>query len=177
MKLIIQIPCYNEADTLPETLRSLPKIIPGIDTIETLVVDDGSTDGTYQVAEAEGVNHIYRLPHNIKLAGAFVVGLEQSLAHGADIIVNTDADNQYQGEHVERLLKPILEGHADIVVGDRGVARHPSFSPLKRILSRIGSRIIEHASGLRTPDAASGFRAFTREAALRTIVLSEYSYT
>lgn len=177
MKLIIQIPCYNEAETLPETLRSLPKNIPGIDSIETLVVDDGSTDGTYQVAEAEGVDHIFRMPHNVKLAGAFVVGLENCLANGADIIVNTDADNQYRGEHVERLLKPILEGRADIVVGDRGVATHPSFSPVKRILSRLGSRIIEYASGLRTPDAASGFRAFTREAALRTIVLSEFSYT
>jgi len=177
MKLIIQIPCYNEADTLPETLRSLPKIIPGIDTIETLVVDDGSTDGTYQVAETEGVDHIFRLPRNIKLAGAFVVGLENCLVNGADIIVNTDADNQYKGEHIERLLKPILEGRADIVVGDRGVARQPSFSPFKRILSRLGSRIIEFASGLRTPDAASGFRALSREAALRTIVLSEYSYT
>lgn len=177
MKLIIQIPCFNEADTLPETLRSLPKNIPGIDSIETLVVDDGSTDGTYQVAEAAGVNHIVRLPHNIKLAGAFVVGLENSLANGADIIVNTDADNQYRGEHVARLLAPILEGRADMVVGDRGVAKHPTFSPIKRFLSRVGSRIIEYASGIRTPDAASGFRALSREAALRTIVLSEYSYT
>jgi glycosyltransferase involved in cell wall biosynthesis len=177
MKLIIQIPCYNEEATLRETLRALPKSIPGIDQIEILIVDDGSTDNTAQVAEEWGVDHIIRLPMNTKLAGAFIAGLDACLQHGADIIVNTDADNQYRGEDIPRLIEPILEGRADLVVGDRGVASLEAFSPIKRILSRLGSRVIQIASGIRIPDATSGFRAITREVALRTIVMSDYSYT
>jgi glycosyltransferase involved in cell wall biosynthesis len=177
MKIIIQIPSYNEAETLPATLQSLPKTIPGVDQIETLVVDDGSADETAQVAEAFGVDYILRLPRHVGLAGAFVSGLEACLARGADIIVNTDADNQYRGEDLPRLLEPLLAGRADIVVGDRDVGSVPGFSPMKRFLQRLGNRVIQWATGTHTPDATSGFRAITREAALRTIVLSEYSYT
>ena len=177
MKLIVQIPCFNEADTLPETLNAIPRQVAGIDNIEILVIDDGSTDKTAQVARALGVEHILQLPQNIGLAGAFVAGIEASLSKGADVIVNTDADNQYRGEDIPRLLEPILDHRADIVIGDRGVATLKSFSFIKRLLQRIGSRVIQAASGIKTPDATSGFRAFTREVALKTIVLSEYSYT
>jgi glycosyltransferase involved in cell wall biosynthesis len=177
MKLLIQIPCYNEAATLPTTLDDLPKNIPGIEELEILVIDDGSTDETAKVAKDWGVDHILRLPVNTKLAGAFMAGIEECLRQGADIIVNTDADNQYQGAGIPDLIKPILEQRADIVVGDRGVGSLKTFSPVKRWLSRLGSKVIQFASGVRTPDATSGFRAITREAALRTIVLSEYSYT
>lgn len=177
MKVIIQIPCYNEANTLPATLQSLPKTIPGIERIETLVVDDGSSDATAQVAQACGVDHLIALPRHVGLAGAFASGLEACLARGADIIVNTDADNQYRGEDLPRLLEPILAGRADIVVGDRDVGSLPTFSPMKRFLHRLGNRVLQWATGTYTPDATSGFRAITREAALRTVVLSEYSYT
>ncbi len=177
MRVIIQIPCYNEAETLPATLQSLPKTVPGVDQIEVLVVNDGSTDATAKVAEACGVDHIIQLPRHVGLAGAFVSGLEACLARGADIIVNTDADNQYRGEDLPRLLEPILSGRADIVVGDRNVASVPAFSPMKRLLQRFGNRVLQWATGTHTPDATSGFRAISREAALRTIVLSEYSYT
>ena len=177
MKLIVQIPAFNEARTLQATIQDIPTEIPGIDTIELLVIDDGSTDKTIQVAKASGVHHIVRLPQHVGLAGAFIAGLEASLTNGADIIVNTDADNQYQGKDIPRLLDPILKGRAEIVVGDRGVATLQSFSRSKRLLQRFGSKVIQVASGLNTPDATSGFRAISREAALRTIVLSEYSYT
>ena len=177
MKLIVQIPCYNEEATLPQTLADLPRALPGIDTIETLVVDDGSTDRTAQVAQEYGVQHVVRLKQNCGLATAFAAGLEASLAAGADIIVNTDADNQYRGEDIGRLVEPILEGRADIVVGDRGVAALEQFSPSKRLLQRLGSWIVERAAGIPIPDATSGFRAFTREAALRLTVLSDYTYT
>jgi glycosyltransferase involved in cell wall biosynthesis len=177
MKLIIQIPSYNEEDTLPETLEGLPQSIPGIDQIEILVIDDGSTDATVKKAENFGVDHILKNPKNIGLAGAFKIGLENSLSHGADIIVNTDADNQYRGEDIQRLIEPILEGKADIVIGDRRIASQSSLPRTKRTLQRFGSWVIQKASGVRTPDATSGFRAFTREAALRTIVLSNFSYT
>jgi glycosyltransferase involved in cell wall biosynthesis len=177
MKLIIQIPCYNEEETLPETILGIPEAISGIDQIEVLVIDDGSTDDTARKAEECGVDHIVRLPKNIGLARAFVIGLEISLVNGADIIVNTDADNQYRGENIQDLIQPILEGKADIVIGDRGIASLSSFPWIKRILQRFGSWVIQKASGLRTPDAASGFRAYTRQAALRTIVLGNYSYT
>ena len=170
MKLIVQIPCFNEADTLPETLNAIPRLIAGIDDIESLVIDDGSTDKTAQVARAAGVEHILRLPQNIGLAGAFVAGIEASLSKGADVIVNTDADNQYRGADIPRLLEPILDHRADIVIGDRGVATLKSFSLAKRLLQRIGSQVIQAASGIKTPDATSGFRAFTREVALKTIV-------
>lgn len=177
MKLIIQIPCYNEEATLPQTLGDLPRELHGIDTIEVLVIDDGSTDGTAQVARELGVQHIVRLKQNCGLATAFATGLEAAVAAGADIIVNTDADNQYRAEDIGRLVEPILEGRADIVVGDRGVAALEQFSPSKRVLQRLGSWIVERAAGIPIPDATSGFRAFTREAALRLTVLSDYTYT
>src|SRR3990172_1785550 len=142
-----------------------------------MIVDDGSTDNTAQAAQSIGVHHILRLPHHVGLAGGFKAGLEACLDLGADIIVNTDADNQYNAEDIQLLLEPIQAGRADIVIGDRGVASLDTFSPLKRYLQRLGSWVIERASGVRTPDATSGFRAITRAAALRTIVLSEYSYT
>ena len=177
MKLIIQIPCFNEAKTLAQTVAALPRQLPGIDVIETLVIDDGSRDATVQVAEELGINTIVRLPHNMGLAHAFAAGLEACIKHGADIIVNTDADNQYYGADIAKLVAPIVEGRAEIVVGDRGVANHPLFSPLKRALQRLGSWVISQAAGVTVPDATSGFRAFTREAALHTLVLSNYSYT
>lgn len=177
IKLIVQIPCYNEEETLPRTLEDLPQALPGVNQIEILVIDDGSLDRTVEVARRLGVEHIVRLPRNQGLARAYLAGLEQSLRLGADIIVNTDADNQYRGADIETLVAPILSGEAEVVVGDRGVATLSHFSPLKRWLQRIGSRIVQQAAGVRIPDATSGFRALTREAALRTLVLSEYSYT
>lgn len=177
MKLVIQIPCYNEAETLPKTVSTLPRQIAGIDEIETLIVDDGSSDETVEAAHAAGVNHIVRLTRHRGLAAAFKAGLDASLHVGADIVVNTDADNQYRGEDIECLLQPILTHKADMVIGDRGVATLENFSPLKRSLQMLGSRVIARASGMEIPDATSGFRALTREAALRTMVLSDYSYT
>jgi glycosyltransferase involved in cell wall biosynthesis len=177
MKLIIQIPCYNEAETLPETVTALPRQIPGIDEVEILVIDDGSSDGTIQVAQELGVEHIVHMPQNRGLAYAFAVGLEACLARGADIVINTDADNQYNAGDIPRLVEPILAGRADLVVGDRGVAQVPGFSPVKRRLQRWGSWVVGRAAGLKIPDATSGFRALTREAALHTLVLNEYSYT
>ena len=177
MTLIIQIPCFNEEETLPQTLEDLPSTLPGVDTVEILVIDDGSTDQTAEVARRCGVNHIVRLRQNQGLARAYLAGLEQALRLGADIIVNTDADNQYRGEDIERLVAPIVAGRAEIVVGDRGVATLSHFSPVKRWLQRLGSWTVQTAAGTRIPDATSGFRALTREAALRTLVLSEYSYT
>jgi glycosyltransferase involved in cell wall biosynthesis len=177
VKLIIQIPCYNEAETLPNTVAALPRHLEGIDIIEYLVIDDGSTDRTADIAAALGVHHLVRFTAHVGLAAGFAAGLEASLRNGADIIVNTDADNQYQAEDIQRLIEPILKKRADLVVGDRGVASVANFSPLKRQLQRIGSWVIGRASGVATPDATSGFRALSREAALRTLVLSEYSYT
>ena len=176
MKLIIQIPCYNEADILPVTLRDLPRTLPGIDEIEYLVIDNGSTDGTSEIARQAGVQHVIYLP--VKgLAGAFITGIEACLERGADIIVNTDADNQYNGKDIQNLVEPILAGRAQLVVGDRGVATQKNFSPFKRLLQRLGSRAIALTSGIDTPDATSGFRAISRDAALRTLVFSNYSYT
>lgn len=177
MKLIIQIPAYNEESTLPQTLRDLPRSLPGVDAVEVLVVDDGSTDRTAQVARELGVHHVVRLQQHQGLAAAFTTGLETALQRGADIIVNTDADNQYAGEDIARLVQPILEGKADIVVGDRGVATLEHFSPVKRLLQKWGSWVVGRAAGIPIPDATSGFRAFTREAALRLTVLGEYTYT
>ena len=176
MKLIIQIPCYNESIVLRETIASLPRNISGIDRIETLIVDDGSTDNTIQIAREAGVDHIVRQYHQ-GLAIAFKTGLEACLKNGADIIVNTDADNQYNSEDIELLLMPILSGEAQLVIGDRGVATLELFTPLKRLLQRLGSWVIGLVSGMNTPDATSGFRALTRQAAIHTLVLSEYSYT
>ena len=177
MKLIIQIPCYNEAITLPETVAALPRYLPGIDVIETLVIDDGSMDETAAVADALGVDYVVSLPRNMGLARAFTAGLEASVRYGADIIVNTDADNQYEADDIELLLAPILAKRAEIVVGDRGPSNNQYFSPVKRKLQQLGSWVISQAASATIPDAASGFRAFTREAALQMLVLSEYTYT
>lgn len=177
LKLIIQIPCYNEADTLPITLEALPRQLPGVEVIEYLIVDDGSQDDTVKAAQTHGVHHMIRLNKHVGLAMGFVTGLEACLERGADLIVNTDADNQYNADDIEKLIEPILQGSADIVVGDRGVTKLRDFSPLKRMLQRVGSWVIGQASGITTPDATSGFRALSREAALRTLVLSQYSYT
>jgi glycosyltransferase involved in cell wall biosynthesis len=177
MKLVIQIPCYNEETTLAQTLEDLPDRLPGIDQIERLVVDDGSADRTAEVAQSLGVEHLVRHRCNQGLATAFLTGLEAALRAGADIIVNTDGDNQYRGQDVARLIQPILEGRADIVVGDRGVAALEHFSPTKRLLQRLGSWVVKTAAGIPVPDATSGFRAFTREAALRLTVLSDHTYT
>jgi glycosyltransferase involved in cell wall biosynthesis len=176
MKLIVQIPCFNEAGTLPQTVAALPRTVPGIDEVEYLVIDDGSSDNTAEVARAVGVHHVVRCQHR-GLAATFKAGLEASVRLGADVIVNTDADNQYQAADIARLVEPILQGRADLVVGDRGVADHPRFSPLKRRLQRLGSWVIGKASGLNVSDATSGFRAFSRDMALRTLVLSDYTYT
>jgi glycosyltransferase involved in cell wall biosynthesis len=177
VKLIIQIPCYNEAQSLPATLQALPRHLEGVDKIEYLIIDDGSQDNTSQVAVANGVHHVVRLNPHKGLAAGFSAGLEACLQQDADIIVNTDADNQYNAEDIQRLIDPILKAEAEIVVGDRGVATHREFSPTKRILQRLGSWVVTRASGVHTPDATSGFRALSRKGALRTLVLSEYSYT
>ena len=177
VKLIIQIPCYNEAQTLPETVAALPRTLPGIDVIEYLVIDDGSQDETIAVARGLGVHHIVQLTQNRGLAAAFTAGLEASLQQGADIIVNTDGDNQYCGADVGLLVEPILRGDAEIVVGDRDVAHVLVFSPIKRWLQQVGSWVVSQAAGVAIPDTTSGFRAISREAALRMLVLSDYSYT
>jgi glycosyltransferase involved in cell wall biosynthesis len=177
VKLIIQIPCYNEAETLPETVAALPKEISGIDKIEVLIIDDGSSDQTSVVAQSIGVDHVVRHPNNRGLAATFMTGLEACLARGADIIVNTDADNQYNADDIGKLVTPVLQGRADLVVGDRGVATVESFSPIKRQLQRLGSWVVGQAANLNIPDATSGFRALSRNAALHTLVLNEYSYT
>ena len=177
MKLIIQIPCFNEEDTLPTTIRDLPAHIKGIDRIEILIIDDGSTDGTVDVAGRMGANHIIRLNRNTGLAHAFSIGLEESLARGADVIVNTDADNQYRGEGVASLIEPILNGRADIVVGDRNTGSIKHFSRPKKILQKLGSWVVRWASATAVRDATSGFRAITRDAALQLNVFSNYTYT
>ncbi len=176
-KLIIQIPCLNEATTLGPTIDDLPREIPGIDIIEYLVIDDGSTDNTAEVAKQVGVHHVVKHTKNKGLATAFRTGLEACLRLGADIIVNTDADNQYQAADIPKLVEPILALRAEVVVGDRGVGSLPDFSYLKQRLQTLGSWVIGKASGLNTPDATSGFRALSRQAAMHTIVLSDYSYT
>ncbi len=177
VKLIIQIPCYNEEKTLPQVLRDLPDHIEGIDVIETLVIDDGSTDRTVQVARQLGVNHIVRHNGNKGLAAAFQTGLDACLRLGADIIVNTDGDNQYPGRMIPDLVAPILNGEADMVIGDRQVTRIEHFSPLKKVLQVLGSWVVRQASGTPVPDAPSGFRALSREAALQLNVITKYTYT
>lgn len=177
MKLIIQIPCLNEAKTLPVTLADLPKSLPGIDEIEVLVIDDGSTDNTAEVARQHGVQHVRRFKNNKGLAEAFMMGLNTSLELGADIIVNTDADNQYRGECIGDLIRPILEGRADVVIGDRQVENIPHFSALKIKLQKLGSWVVRRFSETNVPDTTSGFRAYSREAALRINVISRFTYT
>ena len=176
MKLIIQIPCLNEEETIPQVIRDLPRSIPGIDVIEYLVVDDGSTDRTVQVARAAGVHHILSLGTRRGLARAFSQGLERALSLGADIVVNTDGDNQYQGADIAKLVRPILEGRADMVVGCRPIVDHPEFTPVKKALQLVGSWLLRNLSQTKVRDAASGFRAFSRDTALRLFVHSSFSY-
>lgn len=176
-KLIVQIPCFNEEKTLPITLQHIPRKIKGVDVVEILVIDDGSTDNTVAVAKAHGVDHIVRFTHNKGLAEGFLAGLDASLRLGADIIVNTDGDNQYNGADIEKLIEPIVNGKTDIVVGDRQVDNIPHFSPLKKKLQHLGSWVVRQVSGTDIPDATSGFRAFSREAALKINVVSKFSYT
>ena len=177
MKLVIQIPCFNEGDHLPETLAALPRAIDGIDAIEYLVIDDGSRDGTSEVAKKLGVHHIVRHRTNRGLAAAFRSGLDRALREGADIIVNTDADNQYDGRDIAALVAPIVRGEADIVVGDRGVRDNQHFGPIKRRLQRLGSATVRTLSRTKISDAVSGFRAISREAAQRINITSDFSYT
>lgn len=177
MKLVIQIPCLNEEASLPQTLRDLPTRIPGVDEIAVLVIDDGSEDRTSEVARAAGVTRVYRFPQRHGLARAFAQGLQESLSMGADIIVNTDADNQYNGSDIERLVQPIVEKRADMVVGCRDIEGIESFSASKKRLQRLGSWVVRGISRTRVPDATSGFRAYSREAALRLTVVSDFTYT
>jgi len=176
-KLIIQIPCYNEEATLGATLADLPRDLPGIDQVEWLIIDDGSRDQTIEVAKASGVDHIVRHPKNQGLAKAFMSGLRASLAAEADIIVNTDADNQYCADDIPALIEPILLKQAEIVVGARPIPQIPHFSPVKKTLQQLGSYVVRLASNTNIPDAPSGFRAFSREAALQINVFDNYTYT
>src|SRR5215218_9725153 len=177
MKLIIQIPCFNEEATLPATLADLPREIEGIEMVEWLIIDDGSTDRTVDVAREHGVHHVVRLTNNRGLAAGFQAGLDASLKLGADVIVNTDADNQYHGGDIPKLVAPILAGDADMVIGDRETDRIEHFSPLKKRLQRWGSAVVRRASGTSVPDTTSGFRAYNREAALQVQVVSKFTYT
>lgn len=177
MKLIIQLPCLNEEKTLPITLADLPKSIPGIDEIETLIIDDGSTDRTVEVARELGANHIVRFTNNKGLAEAFMAGINASLNLGADIIVNTDGDNQYRGDDIPKLIRPILEGKADMVIGDRQVEKVNHFSRVKILLQKLGSWVVRQVSNTDIPDTTSGFRALSREAALQLVVISKFTYT
>ncbi|MCB0862662.1 MAG: glycosyltransferase family 2 protein [Solirubrobacterales bacterium] len=177
MKVIIQIPCLNEEETLPATLADLPREIPGVDEIETLVIDDGSTDRTIEVARDCGVDHIVKLPNNRGLATGFQSGLDACLKLGADIIVNTDADNQYSGSDIPKLVAPILEGEAEMVVGDREVGDIEHFSPAKKSLQKLGSWVVRQLSDTEVTDATSGFRAYNREAALQLLVVDNFTYT
>jgi glycosyltransferase involved in cell wall biosynthesis len=177
MKLIVQIPCYNEEKTLAMTLKDIPREIEGVDIIETLVIDDGSTDRTMEVAQENGVNHIVHLTNNKGLATVFMVGLDTALKLGADIIVNTDGDNQYSGKRIPDLIQPILDGRADIVIGNRSIENIPHFSFLKKKLQKLGSWVVRHISYTNVPDTTSGFRAFSREAAMQLNVVSDFTYT
>jgi hypothetical protein len=177
VKLVIQIPCLNEEATLPGVLADLPRAVPGFDRVEWLVIDDGSTDRTAEVAREGGVDHLVRLTNNKGLAAAFQAGIDAALKLGAEVIVNTDADGQYDAADIPGLVEPIVDGRADMVVGDRKVATVEHFSPLKRALQRFGSSIVRRASGTRVPDTTSGFRAYNREAALQLVIVSNYTYT
>ncbi|WP_394923843.1 glycosyltransferase family 2 protein [uncultured Robinsoniella sp.] len=177
MKLIIQIPCYNEAQTLEIALNDLPKQIDGIDEIEYLIINDGSQDNTVEVAKNWGVHYVVNFKTNKGLAKGFMAGLDACLRNGADIIVNTDADNQYCGEDIEKLVRPIINGESDIVIGERPIDNTEHFSPLKKRLQHFGSWVVRKASKTDIPDAPSGFRAYSREAAMRMNVINEYTYT
>lgn len=177
MKLIIQIPCLNEEDQLPGTVADLPTSVHGFDAVEYLVIDDGSTDATVDVARQLGVHHIVRLTNNKGLAYAFQAGLDAALKLGADVVVNTDADNQYSARDIPRLVAPILDGTADMVIGDRRVGDIEHFSPLKKRLQKAGSWVVRQASDTDVPDATSGFRAYNREAAIGLVVVSKFTYT
>lgn len=177
MKLIIQIPCYNEAATLEIALNDLPRHIDGIDEIEYLIINDGSEDNTVEVARNWGVHYIVNFKQNRGLAKGFMAGVSECLRQGADIIVNTDADDQYAGSDIEKLIRPILDGKADIVIGERPIDQTEHFSPLKKKLQHLGSWIVRKASATDIPDAPSGFRAYSREAALHLNVVNEYTYT
>jgi glycosyltransferase involved in cell wall biosynthesis len=177
MKLIIQIPCYNEAETLPITLRELPREVAGFDKVEWLVINDGSSDDTAGVARKNGVDHVVAFTRNQGLARAFLAGLDSCIKLGADVIVNTDADNQYMAADIPALVAPILAGRADVVIGARPIDDIRSFSPVKKLLQKIGSSVVRFVSKTNIPDAPSGFRAITREAAMRLNVFNDYTYT
>lgn len=177
MKLIIQIACFNEADTLGVALQALPRVVPGFDSVEWLIIDDGSTDGTVSVARSGGVDHVISHTHNQGLAKAFMSGLDACLRLGADVIVHTDADNQYDARDIPALTAPILERHADMVIGARPIDAIEHFSPLKKSLQKLGSWVVRVASNTQVPDATSGFRAISREAAQRLMVFNDYTYT
>jgi len=177
MKLIIQIPCFNEEEQLPATLADLPREVPGFDVVEWLIIDDGSTDRTVEVARASGVDHIVRLTNNKGLAAGFQAGLDAGLKLGADVIVNTDADNQYSAADIPKLVAPIIAGNADMVVGDRQIMTIEHFSPVKKGLQRLGSWVVRQASETDVPDTTSGFRAYNREAALQMAVVNRFTYT
>jgi glycosyltransferase involved in cell wall biosynthesis len=177
VKLIIQIPCLNERDHLKATFDDLPRAIAGIDTIEVLVIDDGSTDGTSEVARELGVHHIVRFPKNRGLAAAYMAGLDASVRLGADVIVNTDADNQYRGEDIAKLVEPIVEGRAEMVVGDRKTDTIAHFSPLKKMLQKFGSSVVRRFSGTPVSDTTSGFRALSAAAARKLFVHNRFTYT
>ncbi|MBN1356411.1 glycosyltransferase family 2 protein [bacterium] len=177
MKLIIQIPCFNEAETLPETIRALPDSIEGVDSIELLVIDDGSTDGTADIARSLNVHHVLELPVHQGLAKAFSAGLKYAVRSNADIVVNTDADNQYDAACIADLIGPVLHNRADLVVGSRPIDAIPHFSPTKKLLQKTGSRMVRFLTGLNIPDVTSGFRAYSYHAARRLRVFSEFTYT
>jgi len=177
MKLFVQIPCLNEEETLPAVIRDIPRTIMGIHEVKVLVVDDGSSDRTMEVAYREGADYVIKLPYNQGLAKAFSTGINKCLEFGADIIVNTDGDHQYSGKDIHGLIQPILEEKADIVIGDRQTRQLTHFSPLKKMLQKLGSRTVSFLSNVSIPDATSGFRAYSRDAAMRLNVFSKFSYT
>ena len=176
MKVFIQIPCLNEAETLPLVFKTMPKTLPGVDQVEWLIVDDGSTDDTVAVAKKLGVKHIVRHRRNMGLARSFRDGIDYALAHGADIVVNTDGDNQYPQERIKDLVKPIIDGTADIVIGDRQTATIAHFSGFKKLMQRFGSWVVNKAAGTDLPDAASGFRAYSRNSLLKLNIVTQFSY-